>query len=382
VRSPASAATVTVTDGVCPEWPVLSAGARTLATSGWLRSMAGRLGPEPRTVEVRTADGLVLAAHASVQREPRPGEFFDLHHVLVAPTADFPLTPESRARRAELAATAPGPAAWTPSAVVMLPGYECVPVGPAAEDAAALRLLAGGVRDWADDQGIPTVAFLYTRPEQRSLAAALAETGYTPVPLTYSWELALPGATLDDYLAALPRKRRKEVRREARLLETSGVDIREAAVDPVFDDLVRLRCQLVTKYRGRADPAWEARRLRVLVDEVAAGEPVVLLAEADGAPVGFALFAATSPDWLCLAVGTDYTDPRSRLTYFGTAYHRAAELGYARGARTLGYGQGAWQAKRSRGCTPTPLTGWVHTRTPALAAALAASAASTRLTPL
>jgi predicted N-acyltransferase len=151
---------------------------------------------------------------------------------------------------------------------------------------------------------------------------------------------------------------------------------------PVFDDLVDLRCQLVTKYRGQADRTHEGARLRTMVEVVAGGHPTLLLATAEDTPVGFALFAPNRDEWLCLAVGHDYADPRSRLTYFGAAYYRAAEAAYATGVHTIGYGQGSWQAKRARGCRPTPLAGWVHSTDPALAAAVRASAAMTELVSL
>jgi uncharacterized protein len=98
---------------------------------------------------------------------------------------------------------------------------------------------------------------------------------------------------------------------------------------------------------------------------------------ADDIALGFALFAEHRDTWHCLAVGADYGDPRSRLTYFATAYYRAAEHAYRCGVRTIGYGIGAWQAKRARGCRPTPLDGWVHTADPELAATVRASAGIT-----
>ena len=52
------------------------------------------------------------------------------------------------------------------------------------------------------------------------------------------------------------------------------------------------------------------------------------------------------------------------------------------GVRSLGYGQGAWQAKRARGCRPTPMTGWVSSTDPAVAAAALASAEVTALVTL
>jgi hypothetical protein len=371
---------VRVVEGLSAQWPELAVDAPMLATPGWLQAMDGRLGPRPLTFLVRSSARTELAAFASVQTESRPGEFFDLHHVLVRPTPDFPLTERGRAERATLSRTAPD--RWVPSLVVMLPGYECIPVGPGSTQPAALAALVDGALDWAADQGIPTVAFLYLRPEQRELAEALREREFTRLPLTYTWDLHLTGTGVADYLFSLPRKRRKEARRELRTLAGAGVEIGEADVSLVFDELVDLRCQLVAKYRGRADREHEATRLRVMADVVARGDSTLLLATATGKPVGFALFAPNRDEWLCLAVGHDYADPRSRLAYFGAAYYRAAEAAYAVGVRTLGYGQGSWQAKRARGCRPTPMTGWVHSTDPALAATVRASADVTELVPL
>jgi hypothetical protein len=369
-----------VVEGLSTQWPELAVAAPMLATPGWLRAMDGRLGPRPLTFVIHSATRTELAAFASVQTTSHPGEFFDLHHIAIRPTPDFPLTDQSRADRTALAATAPD--RWVPSLVVMLPGYECVPVGPGATNPAALATLVAGTLDWAADQDIPTVAFLYLRLDQRELANALRDRDFTRLPLTYTWDLHLTGTGIDDYLASLPRKRRKETRREARTLAESGVDIRQADVWPVFDNLVDLRCQLVAKYRGRADHEHEASRLRTMIEDVARGNPTLLLATADDTPVGFALFAPNRDEWLCLAVGHDYADPRSRLTYFGAAYYRAAEAAYAAGVRTLGYGQGSWQAKRARGCRPTPMAGWLHSTDPALAAAVRASAEVTELVSL
>jgi uncharacterized protein len=372
--------TVEVTEGLTPEWPALAVAGPLFATPGWLRAMDGRLGDRPVTIVVRRDGRATLAAFASVQATHRPGELFDLHQVLVHPGQDLPLAQRSRERRAGLAASGPLPQRWQPSLVVMLPGYECTPVGPDAHDRAAATALVDGALRWAAGQGIATVAMLYVRPEAAVLAAALARGGFVELPLTPTWELRLPGAELSDYVAKLPHKRRIEARRELRLLDEAGVRIEPVDADAVFDDLVRLRCQLVAKYRGRErDPEVERVKLRRIIDDVAGGRPHVLLATASGIVLGFALFAKHRGGWHCLAVGSDYADPRSRLTYFGTAYYRAAELAYRCGVRTIGYGLGAWQAKRARGCQATPLTGWVHTTDAELAATLLASARITEL---
>jgi len=377
---PAGGLSVVVEEGVAAHWPALAVDGPLFAAPGWLRAMEGRLGGRTLTIVVRRGGIPVLAAMASVQETPRPGELFDLHHVFVRPAPDLPLTPRSRELRAGLEATAPPPGRWVPCLVVMLPGYECTPVGPDAGDPAANAALVDGALSWAAGQGIATVAMLYVRPEAAALAAALAGRGFVRVPVMPTWELALPGSGVADYVAALPAKRRGEARRELRQLAAAGVDIAQVDADKAFDHLVRLRCGLVAKYRGAGrDLTAERGKLRRIIDDVAGGRPAVLLASAGGAALGFALFAEHRDQWHCLAVGTDYDDPRSRLTYFAVAYYRAAELAYHHGVRTIGYGLGAWQAKRARGCHATALSGWVVSADPELAAIIEASARVTEL---
>lgn len=310
-----------------------------LTSPAWLAAMRGRL-PDPVPL---AADG--VRAHAFVQREPRPTEFYDLHHVL---TTDAPALPITR-----VPIDSPP---WVPALIVMTPGYECLPVGSGSLNALVSAALA---------YDVPIVAFLYTRAGP--LEAVLRERGFTQVPLSTTWDLHLPGTSVADYLASFGRKRRKEIRREMR----STVDVHRE--EPDLDELTALRCRLVEKYRGRSDFAAERAKLAAL----AAMDSVVLVARPDRA-VGFAMFARYEGSWTCTAVGFDYDDERSRLAYFGTAFYAAAEHAYAEGVRTISYGQGSWQAKRSRGCTGTPLAGWIRTSDPVLRSVLGRSAATTR----
>lgn len=313
-----------------------------LTSPAWLAAMRGRL---PDSVPLE-ADG--VWAHAFIQHEPRPTEFYDLHHVL---TTDAPALPITR-----VPIDSPP---WVPALIVMAPGYECLPVG--FTDPASLNALVSAALAY----DVPTVAFLYTRAGP--LEAVLRERGFTNVPLSTTWDLHLPGTSIDDYLASFGRKRRKEIRREMR----STVDV--CREEPDLDELTALRCRLVEKYRGTSDFAKERAKLAAL----AAMDSVVLVARPDKA-VGFAMFARHEGSWTCTAVGFDYDDERSRLAYFGTAFYAAAEHAYAEGVRTIGYGQGSWQAKRGRGCTGTPLNGWIRTSNPVLREVLRRSAATTR----
>jgi hypothetical protein len=375
---------VDIVPGIAPQWPALARSGPLLASPGWLRAMTGRLGDAMATILVSQDGEARLAALATVQHTPRPGEFFDLHHVLVSTAPALPLTERSRAARAELAVAGPGPDRWAPNLVVMLPGYECVPVGPGREDPRLLGALIDGAQRWAEREGLRAVAFLYTRPDAAALGGALESRGFTAVPLSLTWDLPVPADGLTGYLAALPHKRRREAQREMRRLNDAGVaiellDARAAETEPMLATLTALRCQLVRKYRGKADEQVERRRLDSLVRDVCAGNAQLVTARAGDAVLGFALFAPYGDAWHCLAVGYDYTDPRFRLAYFATMFYGAIPAAVAAGVGSLGFGQGSAQAKRSRGCFGTPLTGWVRSGDADLTAAVIESARITEL---
>lgn len=376
--------TSSVCDGIAPQWPALADGGQLYTSPAWLRAMSGRLGDRTVTIVVSENNQAVAAALASVQTEPAAGEVFDLHHIFVSPTPPLPLTPAARSARVKLAGSAPQPSRWVPSLVVMLPGYECLLVGPRRDDAGILGELATAACAWADQHDLRTIAFLYTRPEDASLAAVLADRGFTGVPLSITWDLPVPADGLAAYFAALPRKRRQEARRELSMLDQAGVRVGE--LDQValtsgaaLDQLAALRCQLAAKYGRHPDQRSERARLERLISDVGAGQARAVTAMAGEVMIGFALFCPYGSTWHCLAVGFDYADPRSRLCYFGVAFYGAVPVAAAGGAKWLSYGQGAAQAKRARGCVGTPLTCWVRTTDPDLSAAVLASAEVTDL---
>jgi hypothetical protein len=370
--------TLAVYDRIPAEWTELARHGPIFTSPGWLHAMHGRLGGAARTFVIRDHGRPVLAVAATVQSLPRPGEFFDLHHVLISPAPALPYTASTRSRRAALAADAPAPACWLPSLVVMLPGYECVPVG----DDAYTEDMVRAIQQWADEQGLRAVAYLYVRPDAVALRAALDRHRYDKMQVSATWDMPIDAGGWPAHLARLPRKRRNEATRELARLADCGVSIVQLDSDrtaAAFHRLVDLRCQLVRKYRGAADVAAERHRLRVLIDEVCGSEPVTIVATTGSDIVGFALLAPWADEWQCLAVGFDYTDPRSRYAYFAAAYYGVVPLAAAAGVRRVGYGQGAADAKRGRGCIATPLSGHLRTSDPALAQAFRASAAVTSL---
>ncbi len=372
--------------GVAPAWPELANSDSLLTSPAWLRAMSGRFGDQTVTIVVADDGDARLAALATAQSAPAPGEFYDLHNVLITPAPVLPLTDAARAARTDLMTTAPPADRWVPNLVVMLPGYECIPVGSGRYDRRLLDELTDGLCRWADKQGLPTIAFLYTRPEPPGLPAALADRGFTAVPLSLTWALTVPAGGMTEYLAQLPPKRRREAGREIQRLTDAGVSVRrldraELLAEPTLGTMAALRAQMVRKYRGQAQDERERTKIGFLLEDVCAGQAEVFAAEADGNMIGFALFCPHGDCWYCLAAGYDYADPRYRFCYFATAFYGAVPAAARAGIKTLAYGQGSGQAKRSRGCLGTTLTAWVRSSEPELAAAVRASAEITELQP-
>ncbi|MGW0070105.1 hypothetical protein ACWDUI_21890 [Streptosporangium sandarakinum] len=365
-----------------PEWPALAADGPMFATERWLTAMRGRVPGAAYTFVLREAGAAVLALYGTVVTgvdRPGRGEVFDLPYVLVGDPAELPLSAAARAARA---AGPPLPAppreGWFPHLVVMLPGYECHPLGPLARDREALDALVGAITDWARERGLRAVAFLYPPPGTAPLGRVLSARGFTGVPLAYSCELRLPGGGFEDYLAALPRKRRGEARRELRLLREAGVEVRAERVSEPGADVVELKCGHSAKYNGRPpDRAKTAGRLR----DLCAGGALLLRAERAGDLLGYGLFVEHAGVWYCVSTGMDYSSAAARHTYFATVFYEPARLAYPAGVRRLHYGQGSWRAKTARGCEAVELPGWVLPLDPALEPAVTWSARTTALSP-
>jgi len=365
-------------DGVPEWWSTVDGDASLLGRWRWLRALAGRIGDRPVTFSVRTGDRVGAALHGTVLSEARPGELFDLWDVVAGPAEGRPLTDAARLARADLARSAPGPDRWTPYLLVMFPGYECFPVGERAGEPAVLAPLVDGVVGWARAAGLRAVAFLYCGPDAVALTGTLAAAGFTAIPRDLSFDLDVSGPSFEEYLRALPKKRRVEARRELRLLAEAGVRVVRPEPGEVAEDLIRLRLQLSAKYGGRGTPETERVRLARMLDATGP-RPEVFAAVAGDTVVSIAMFGTGGGVWTAVLTGSDYADPRSRFGYFATAYYEPVRAAAALGVRQLRYGVGSYRAKQARGCTPSRRDGWVLPLDPALAAAVRRSAQVTRL---
>jgi hypothetical protein len=195
-----------------PEWPELAAGGPIFASERWLAAMRGRVPGTAYTFLLRESGTARLALYGTVVTGGR-AEVFTLPYILTGDPRELPLSGATRATRAAWRTSSPDGApsrlppddAWYPHLVVMLPGYECHPLGPLAGDPEALAMLTGAIVGWAAARSLRAVAFLYTPPSAAALRKALAARGFHRVPLAYTCELELPGNGFEDYLAGLAR---------------------------------------------------------------------------------------------------------------------------------------------------------------------------------
>lgn len=108
-------------------------------------------------------------------------------------------------------------------------------VAPHLDRIAVVRMLGGALRDLCKENEVSSVHVNFCTPEE---ASALADVGFAERRgFQYKWRNH-GYAGFDDYLGALRHQRRKEVKRERRVLAEQGVEIEAVAGDAIPDDLI------------------------------------------------------------------------------------------------------------------------------------------------
>ena len=340
-------------------WAELARGGSPLAQERWLRLMNGRLEGASHYFCLEDKGALSTGAHGVLIEDRDCYEAYNVRLLLAEEPSVFPRGAREQEAVVALLQELPCAERWFPNLVMMFPGYECASVGK-DRSPAALHRLVRGVRGWAAQQGAALLAFLYLPPEE-PLREVLREQGFCRVPLTFRSELELPGgSTFADYLARLPRRDRKEARREMRLLQAAGVRTVQRPLWACYERILRLRVLLTEKYGGYSSPDKERDRLTKLAAAYDFEDVLVLCAEDEqGDLLGFSLFLQEGDRWTAFWTGSDYTNPKSRYVYFDTLFYSAVPLALKRGVRTIQYGIGHWEGKAARGCRSVPVDGWV-----------------------
>jgi predicted N-acyltransferase len=229
-----------------------------------------------------------------------------------------------------------------------------------------------GVVELAGQRSAAACGVLYLPRQAAAVAAILGDLGFVRFPLTERAVLDIPPGGLAGYLRSLPGHRRRNVRRELRILAEAGVVSRTADPGAAVDVILRLRLTHLSSLGLPADAAAERARLDGLVRNFPGSVLRLIVSEVRGRPVACMMFARTGPVLHGVMMGVDYRHAPP-FTIFEALYYaviRAAEPGVT----ALDLGIGHLDAKLRRGATPRPLDGWVLPLAPGLAPAVAAAA--------
>ncbi len=371
-------------DGPPAVWEELDPRPPLFASRGWLSVMGHRIEGEHRYFV--SGLGSDAGFFGSVVDDPYLTVSKNPWQLLFEPCEGLRSLPaEPAAAQAAAAAMGPPREEWFPALVLTYPGLECFGIGPGAGAPGALDHAISAVLDAARVAGLRTVAFLYVQPEDHQLAAALRRARLTGFPITQRSNLHLPGDCFADYLAMLGSHRRQSLQAERRKLRENGITVDwlplAEADDELIETLVALRQQHRRKYGKQPDPASERRLLQAF--RAFSGGVTVFRARTDPRhTAGFSLFLNSGGVQHCWTCGFDYTDPRSRFTYFELCYNAPIETAYTGPAREFSFSYGAEMTKLLRGCRLDIVHGYLlavddQARTAASQAAAAALAAGT-----
>jgi predicted N-acyltransferase len=240
-------------------------------------------------------------------------------------------------------------------------GYHSTPLTdprlPGDIELQCLSLLRDAARDHADRHGTSHWWPYLTEPAMRRLAP-LYDT--SPHHMEDDATILLPGSGFDDYLAALPSKRRVAIRHERAAFEAAGLDVRRLYLMDCYKDAGRLLAALQRSHGHGDDTDAMTGLLKRQAD--AMGERARVVAAYDGPRMtGFCLYYHQgSTTWL-RAVGIDPERP-APFAYFALTYYEPIDDAYRHGTTALHAGMKAIEAKRLRGARVSGLYALDDTR--------------------
>jgi hypothetical protein len=284
-------------------------------------------------------------------------EPYNLYTRVVGNPKLYPISERSlRARRA-MSPRSPT-AAWVPNLVVMFYGYETAVVGPAREDVDAVGELVASIERWAVRDELSAVCYMFVA-DSGGLPRVLSDLGYVSLPTTYRTDIYPPPEGFRQYLTDLKPRRRREIERELRRINDSGVALRRETLVGSLDAFVRLRYNLRRRYGHPADALVERRRLELLRARFPEDQLAVFTARRNGALLGCSMFCRYGASWFAVWTGRDYESPASRFVYFATMFYEPVRAAAEEGITRIAYGVGAWEPKAVRGAQLTPVRSWV-----------------------
>jgi len=225
------------------DWDALAEDGSPFLEWGWLASLeeSGCVGAEsgwlPQHLVLRDGNDLIGACPLYVKAHSQ-GEFvFDHGWAEAARRGGIAYYPK-------LLVAAP----FTPATGVRFLSH------PAAERPRVIAALAGALKEVCDRQGFSSVHVNFCMADE---AAALRAAGFVER-AGYQFQWINPGwRTFDDYLAAFRSKRRTQIKRERRELETQGIAITVHTGDAIPESLVQPMFRL---YKHTVDKLYWGRQ--------------------------------------------------------------------------------------------------------------------------
>jgi predicted N-acyltransferase len=215
-------------------------------------------------------------------------------------------------------------------------------------------------------------------PDGDPLLEALADNGFAVGMTDLYPVLDLPGDSVRDYLASLPKGRRGNVRREMAALAGGRAELYVG--ERARPHLPAAAALNVSGYRQRGGDRDEEEARAVydrLLDHF--GDRLLLsLVSTGGRPVASAVLVIGEEDLLLYSAGLLLPDSRDVAGYFNAAYYLPIEYAYGRRLRRILLGPTGWQAKRLRGARFEPLYSAVPRHDNVLAGLLAVTDARMR----
>ena len=208
------------------------------------------------------------------------------------------------------------------------------------------------VRELRAREDAACVAMYLTSEDVRALQAAGCASA--PVLLDADAWLELPDGGWEGWLASLPSKRRREIRREARQFGDAGYTVRHLPLADCHERLGGLAAATMAKYGASATAEDWLRLLRMHVDGMGAAAQVSLCLRG-GDPLGFCLYYVWGDTLYLRWAGFDYERLAGAAEYFNLAFYSHVALAAEIGVCRIHAGVKAPAAKALRGAELRPL---------------------------
>ena len=237
------------------------------------------------------------------------------------------------------------------------PGYQnsllVHPTLPDADRTVVVEALLGGFRELAGGLGAKSASLMYLDEASVAHIAPLLGNNDAVLWSGADAEIRLGWSGFDNYLSWLPRKQRKEVRREIRKFEAAGFETSTESLGDCYEEVAPLAGNLKRRHGSEFDDTHWIRFFERYAAELG-DVSTVYLSRLDGEAAAFSLISEWEDTVYVRACGFDYEKAGHNAEYFNLCYY--IPLGYAidRGTSTLHLSMDAYEAKVSRGAMLAP----------------------------